>query len=86
MMFELDPRSTLQSTSMRPPIGGENSDVQVALRDELCANINGGLGSIGVFADNSRHRTVVLITSSGAWSLVEPLRPHRPTAERLAES
>lgn len=65
--------ATLRSTSMRPPISGENSDVQVALRDELRANINGGLGSIQVFADQPRNRTVVLVTSSGAWSLVEPL-------------
>ncbi|UNB56264.1 MULTISPECIES: cellulose biosynthesis cyclic di-GMP-binding regulatory protein BcsB [unclassified Mycolicibacterium] len=68
--------ATLRSTSLRPPIGGESSDVQVALRDELRADINGGLASIQVFADQPRDRTVVLVTSSGAWSLIEPLFGH----------
>jgi hypothetical protein len=65
--------ATVKQTSMRPPIGGEGSDVQVDLRDELRADINRGLASIQVFADEPRQRTVVLVTTSGAWSLVEPL-------------
>jgi hypothetical protein len=68
--------ATLRSTSMRPPIGGESSDVQVALRDELRVDIDRGIGSIQVFADRPRDRTVVLVTSSGAWSLVEPVLSH----------
>lgn len=65
--------TTLKRTSMQPPIGGERSDVEVGLADELRANIAGGLGSIQVFADQPRDRTVILITTSGAWSLVEPV-------------
>ncbi|MHA0286129.1 cellulose biosynthesis cyclic di-GMP-binding regulatory protein BcsB [Mycobacterium sp. C3-094] len=64
---------TLEPTSLRPPVGGPSSDVAVDLRDELRAEINDGLGSIQVFADQPRNRTVVLVTSSGAWSLVDPL-------------
>jgi len=63
----------LEPTSMRPPIGGPNSDVAVDLRNELRADIKDGLGSIQVFADQPRNRTVVLVTTSGAWSLVDPL-------------
>lgn len=65
--------AALESTSLHPPIGGKSSDVQVDLRDELRATINNGLGSIQAFADGPRQRTVVLVTTSGAWSLVEPL-------------
>lgn len=65
--------ATLKLTPMRPPIGGESSDVQVDLRNELRADIDNGLGSIQVFADHPRNRTVVLVTTNGAWSLVEPL-------------
>jgi hypothetical protein len=65
--------ATVEQTSMRPPIGGDGSDVQVDLRDELRADINRGLASVQVFADEPRQRTVVLVTTSGAWSLAEPL-------------
>lgn len=65
--------TTLEQTSMRPPIGGAGDDVRVDLRNELRADINRGLGSIQVFADTPRQRTVVLVTTSGGWSLVDPL-------------
>lgn len=65
--------ATIEQTSLRPPVGGESSEVQVDLRDQLRAQINRGLGSIQAFADAPRDRTVVLVTTSGAWSLVEPL-------------
>jgi hypothetical protein len=65
--------ATLNLTSMRPPIGGESSDVRVDLRNDLRVDINNGLGSIQVFADQPRNRTVILVTTSGAWSLIEPI-------------
>jgi hypothetical protein len=65
--------STLKLMSMRPPIAGESSDLEVGLRNELRVDINRGLGSIQVFADQPRQRTVVLVTTSGAWALIEPL-------------
>jgi hypothetical protein len=65
--------TTLKPTSLRPPIGGESSDVQIDLSNELRADIDRGLGSIQAFADLPRDRTVILVTTSGAWSLVEPL-------------
>jgi hypothetical protein len=63
----------LELTSLRPPIGADGSEVQFDLRNELRATINHGLGSIQAFADRPRQRTVILVTTSGAWSLVEPL-------------
>ena len=65
--------ATLELTSIRPPIGGDSSDVQVDLRNQLRADIDNGLGSIQVVADQPRDRTVVLVTTNGAWSTVEPL-------------
>ena len=65
--------ATIGQTSLRPPIGGEPTAVQVGLRDELRAEITAGLGSVQVFADQPRNRTVVLVTTNGAWTLVEPV-------------
>lgn len=65
--------ASLQPTSLRPPVGGDSADVQVDLHSELRADIDRGLGSIQVFADSPRQRTVALVTTSGAWSLLEPL-------------
>ncbi|NVN52757.1 hypothetical protein HLY00_4466 [Mycolicibacterium hippocampi] len=65
--------ATMERTSVRAPVGGESADVAVDLRNQLRADINSGLGSIQVFADQPRDRTVVLVTTSGAWSLLDPL-------------
>ncbi|TQR85412.1 cellulose biosynthesis cyclic di-GMP-binding regulatory protein BcsB [Mycobacterium hodleri] len=65
--------TSLDQTSMRLPVGGESSAVQVDLRGELRASIDRGVGSIQAFADTPRNRSVVVITTSGTWSLVEPL-------------
>lgn len=65
--------ATVKMTSLRPPIGGETSDVRVDLHNELHIDIDNGLGSIQAFADQPRNRTVILVTTSGAWSLIEPI-------------
>lgn len=65
--------ATIDRTSLRPPIGGQGTEVQVGLSRELRAQVDRGLGSVQVFADEPRDRTVVLITTSGAWSLAKPL-------------
>uniref|UniRef100_A0A5Q5BMZ4 Cellulose biosynthesis cyclic di-GMP-binding regulatory protein BcsB n=2 Tax=unclassified Mycobacterium TaxID=2642494 RepID=A0A5Q5BMZ4_MYCSS len=65
--------ATIEQTSIRPPVGGESAEVKVDLGDELRADINRGLGSVQAFADPPRNRSVVLVTTSGAWTLVEPL-------------
>jgi len=66
--------SSLQQTSLHPPLSGDGANVDVDdLPNELRANIADGLGSIQVFADRPRDRTVVLVTTSGAWNLVNPL-------------
>ncbi|OAN42375.1 hypothetical protein [Mycolicibacterium iranicum] len=66
--------SALEQTSLLPPISGDGGEVSVDnLPAELSANIGDGLGSIQVFADRPRDRTVVLVTTTDAWSLVDPL-------------
>jgi hypothetical protein len=39
----------------------------------LQVNINDGLGSIQAFADTPRNRSVVLVTTTTDWTLVDPL-------------
>lgn len=60
-------------TSLNPPIGGDGKALDVRLPTELRVNIDEGLGSIQAFADRPRNRSVVLVTTTGAWTLVEPL-------------
>lgn len=60
-------------STLNPPVGGDGTTVDVALPTELRANIGDGVGSIQAFADGPRNRSVVLITTTGAWSLVDPL-------------
>ena len=63
----------LQETSLSPPIGGDGTAVDFNLPDQLRADINDGLGSIQAFADRPRNRSVVLVTTTAAWTLVDPL-------------
>jgi hypothetical protein len=63
----------ISKTSLDPPIGGEGTTVDVGLPTQLRADIDDGLGSIQVFADRPRDRAVVLVTTTGAWTLVDPL-------------
>lgn len=65
--------ATIGETSLQPPVGGESTDVRVDLSTQLRADIDGGLGSVQAFADEPRNRTVILVTTSGDWSLVEPI-------------
>jgi hypothetical protein len=65
--------AAIQKTSLNPPVGGDGSAVDVALPTELRANIDHGLGSIQAFADPQRYRSVVLVTTTGGWTLVDPL-------------
>lgn len=54
-----------------PPINTEDASTLVDLSDQVRLAIPNGLGSIQAFAQNSR--TVVLVTTSGSWDLVDPL-------------
>ena len=63
----------IKQTSLNPPIGGDGSMVNFALPTELHVNIDGGLGSIQAFADPQRNRSVILVTTTGDWTLVDPL-------------
>lgn len=65
--------SALKETSLRPPVSGDGDALTVGLPSELRASVGTGLGSVQAFADRSRNRSVVLVTTTGAWSLVDPL-------------
>lgn len=65
--------NSLKQTSLNPPLGGTGSAITVELPTQLRADIVRGLGSIQVFADEPRNRTVALITTTDAWTLVDPL-------------
>lgn len=65
--------AAIAKTSLNPPVGGNGPAVDIGLPTELRADINNGLGSIQVFADQPRDRSVVLITTTDAWTLVDPL-------------
>ena len=76
--------ATLKKTSLNPPLSGDGSSITVDLPKQLRAEIDSGLGSIQTFADPARNGTVVLITTTAAWSLVNPpARLHRRPGERL---
>lgn len=60
-------------TSLNPPLSGNGKEVDVALPTALRADVADGLGSIQAFADAPRNRSVVLVTTTGSWSLVDPL-------------
>ncbi|CAN5260215.1 hypothetical protein BH11ACT7_BH11ACT7_28050 [soil metagenome] len=65
--------STIAETSLDPPIGGDGPAIDVGLPTELRVDVQDGLGSIQAFADRPRDRSVVLVTTTGAWALVDPL-------------
>lgn len=65
--------ATLKSTDLNPPVASDGSAITVDLPTQLRANLDKGLGSIQVFADSPRNRTVVLVTTSDNWALVNPL-------------
>lgn len=63
----------ITQTSLNPPVSGDGSAINFALPAELRVNIDQGLGSIQAFADAPRNRSVVLVTTTGEWTLVDPL-------------
>ena len=63
----------IKQTSLSPPVSGDGSIVNFALPSELALNLDSGLGSIQAFADPQRNRSVVLVTTTADWSLVDPL-------------
>lgn len=65
--------SALEETSLSPPVGGDGTTVDIGLPTELRADVDDGLGSIQAFADRPRNRSVVLVTTTDAWTLVDPL-------------
>jgi len=65
--------NAVSQTSLKPPVSGNGSVINFALPTELKVNIDQGLGSIQAFADPSRSRSVVLVTTTADWTLVDPL-------------
>lgn len=57
-----------------PPIGASGQLTSIEATDAGAATIPDGLASIQAFAQNNR--TVLLVTTSGDWSLTEPLFTH----------
>ncbi|CAN5871804.1 hypothetical protein BH09ACT7_BH09ACT7_33230 [soil metagenome] len=65
--------TAINQTSLNPPVSGDGAAVDVELPASLRANVTDGLGSIQAFADTPRNRSVVLVTTTAAWTLVDPL-------------
>ena len=65
--------AAISETSLNPPLGGNGTALDIGLPTELRADIGGELGSIQAFADRPRNRSVVLVTTTAAWTLVDPL-------------
>ncbi|MCV7370639.1 hypothetical protein CRI77_22005 [Mycolicibacterium duvalii] len=65
--------AALEQTPLNPPLSGNGSSVSADLPGALRAEVDNGLGSIQAFADPARDRSVVLVTTTGAWTLVDPL-------------
>lgn len=63
----------ISQTPLTPPVSSNGSSVNFALPTELQVNIDSGLGSIQAFADPPHNRSVVLVTTTADWSLVDPL-------------
>ncbi|WP_244960060.1 hypothetical protein [Mycolicibacterium celeriflavum] len=63
----------LKETALDPPISGDGTTVEVGVPTEVRVDIAGGLGSIQAFADQPRNRSVILVTTTAAWTLVDPL-------------
>lgn len=65
--------ATLRQSTLNPLVSGDGTAVDVELPTALQTTMDGGLGSIQAFADQTRSRSVILVTTTGAWSLVDPL-------------
>jgi len=65
--------AAIGQTSLNPPVGGDGTTLDIGLPTELRASVDEGLGSIQAFADRPRNRSIVLITTTDAWTLVDPL-------------
>ncbi|BBX10222.1 hypothetical protein [Mycolicibacterium aichiense] len=72
----------IKQTALNPPIGGEGPMVKFGLPTELNVNMEGGLGSIQAFADPQRNRSVILVTTTGDWKLVDPLFSYIAASDR----
>ncbi|MGV0809507.1 hypothetical protein [Mycolicibacterium setense] len=63
----------LERSTLNPLLSGDGTAVDVELPTALQANMDGGIGSIQAFADQARNRSVILVTTTGSWTLVDPL-------------
>ena len=63
----------VQQTSLNPPVSGDGSSINFNLPTAMHVNIADGLGSIQAFADPPRNRSVVLVTTTSDWGLVDRL-------------
>lgn len=63
----------LEHSTLNPLLSGDGTAVDVELPTALQVDMDGGIGSIQAFADQARNRSVVLVTTTGSWTLVDPL-------------
>ncbi|MGE2714629.1 hypothetical protein ACQI4L_11270 [Mycolicibacterium litorale] len=66
----------LEQSALQLPVGGDGSVIDVDLPTQLRADVERGLGSIQAFADRPNDRTIVLVSTTAAWSLVPPVLDH----------
>ncbi|WP_072806161.1 hypothetical protein [Rhodococcoides yunnanense] len=62
---------SLAAAGISAPLSDDDGAVNVAESREVTLNVDGGIGSLQVFADGDR--TLVAVTTTGAWSLVGPV-------------
>jgi hypothetical protein len=69
--------TAVRELGLNPPLRGDGPSIAAELArtapGTLTAEVPAGVGSIQVFADRDNNRTVVLITTTADWSLVDPL-------------
>lgn len=71
--------ATIAGTGLNPPIAFNEDALELDLPPDVVATIPQGVGSMQAFAD--RDRTVVLVTTSGDWNLVDPVFEYLATRD-----
>jgi hypothetical protein len=65
--------ASVRRLRLNPPLALAPGQISAQLVGAPSIAVSGGAGAIEVFADPSRRRTVLLVTTTGAWSLLDPV-------------
>jgi hypothetical protein len=65
--------ATVARLGLDPPLQGSGAQIAAEVPGPLRATVADGVGSIQAFADTAHNRTVLLVSTTGSWSLVSPL-------------